>query len=278
MSQDIINNIKKDGIDSILIISDFDATLTKGIDENGNVASNSFSVFRNHGFLGEDYVKKAKAEADYYLPLEHDPTIPNEKKEILMQEWWEKHMGSLLIKSGLNTQIVNKIIEDELLEPREKLKEFLHLIEELNIPLFILTAGMGDIITEFLKKINGTNKNIHIVGNFYEYNKEGFAIGLKGEIIHSLNKDLHNAKKFPFFNEISKRKNIILLGDNPNDIKMATGFEYSNILKIGFLNKLKTNDKYSETVKAFEENYDITLDWTKGMEPIIEILEKIKKQ
>lgn len=43
--KDKIEIFRRASKDSILIISDFDATLTKGLNKDGTMASNSFSVF-----------------------------------------------------------------------------------------------------------------------------------------------------------------------------------------------------------------------------------------
>jgi len=275
MVLNILKKIKEYDINSVLIISDFDFTLTKKIDENNQIYPTSISVFRKDDFLGKDYIRKTKELAKYYRPIEDDTTISEENKYKLMEEWWHKNMDDLIIKSGLNKDLIQKVTKRNLIESRAELTNLLKFLSNKNIPLFILSSGIGEVISGFFEKIKIKTSNIHILANFYNYDKEGFATELKGDMIHTLNKDLHNIKKLPFYQQISNKKNIILLGDSLSDVKMSKGFDYDNILKIGFLNVLPNDPKYEQTKKDFEEKYDILLDWNSSMQPVIDILEEI---
>jgi len=275
MVSNILEKIKEYDINSVLIISDFDFTLTKAIDDKNQIYPTSISVFRRDDFLGKDYIKKTKELAKYYRPIENDTTISEEKKYKLMEEWWHKNIGDLIIKSGLNKDLIQKVTDKNLIESRAGLTNLLIFLSNKNIPLFILSSGIGEVISGFFEKIEIDTSNIHILANFYNYDENGFATELKGDMIHTLNKDLHNIKNLPFYESISKKKNIILLGDSLSDVKMSKGFDYDNILKIGFLNVLPTDTKYEQAKKDFEEKYDILLDWDSGMQPIIDILEEI---
>ncbi len=62
------------------------------------------------------------------------------------------------------------------------------------------------------------------------------------------------------------RKNIILLGDNLEDIGMVKGFNYDNLIKIGFL-----NENVEENLEQYKRNYDVIilndspLDYVSGL-------------
>jgi hypothetical protein len=72
-------------------------------------------------------------------------------------------------------------------------------------------------------------------------------------IIHSANKDEAVAKDYPeIFKTIKNRKNVILLGDSLDDPDMVEGFDYENLLKIGFW-----NDRTKEREKAYRKRYDV---------------------
>ncbi len=64
-------------------------------------------------------------------------------------------------------------------------------------------------------------------------------IGWQDAIIHSLNKNesaVHQSDS-SYFEKLTCRENVILLGDNLGDLKMSQGVAHiKNILKIGFLN------------------------------------------
>ena len=62
--------------------------------------------------------------------------------------------------------------------------------------------------------------------------------GYKKTIITSWSKDETVLKEFPeIYNKIKDRKNVILIGDELGDVGMIEGFDYDNLLKIGFLNE-----------------------------------------
>ena len=61
-------------------------------------------------------------------------------------------------------------------------------------------------------------------------------------------------KDYPVFGKIKHRRNVLLLGDSVDDIKMIEGFEYDEIIKIGFL-----NEKVEENRDEYLKNFDIVI-------------------
>ena len=61
-------------------------------------------------------------------------------------------------------------------------------------------------------------------------------------------------KDFPAYDQIKNRRNVILLGDNIEDIGMVGGFDYDNVIKIGFL-----NDNVEKNLEDYKQNFDIVL-------------------
>jgi hypothetical protein len=76
-------------------------------------------------------------------------------------------------------------------------------------------------------------------------------------------------KDFPFYGEVAERKNVMLIGDSPDDVDMILGFEYENLLKIGFWNK-----PTPENEKVFRENYDVLIKNDGEMKKVNEILKQ----
>ncbi|NOQ38575.1 hypothetical protein GQ472_06845, partial [archaeon] len=56
------------------------------------------------------------------------------------------------------------------------------------------------------------------------------------------------------------RKNVILLGDSIEDIKMVKGIDYDNIIKIGFL-----NENQEKSLEAYKRNFDVVILNDSGM-------------
>ena len=155
---------------------------------------------------------------------------------------------------------------------RSGYQAFFNLLRTHNIPLVIFSAsGLGyEGIYHGLKSIDFMQNNVHIVSNKFIRNEKGKAIGVHQPIIHSFNKNDTLIHTLPFYPQIVERKNVLLLGDSIGDIGMITGFEYNNIIKIGFYNELK-----ADRLQLYREAFDIVITDDGGMEEINEILQRI---
>jgi 5'-nucleotidase len=183
-----------------------------------------------------------------------DPDVGYEEKKEKMAEWWNKHFD-LLIASGLNKKNLDRVVEEGAIELREGTFEFLDFLKDYKIPLVILSSsGLGEVIPMYLEKHGKNYDNIHVVTNLYEWDDDGVAVGVKKPIIHSMNKDETSIKGLPIYNELKRRKNVLLLGNSLGDLGMIEGFEYDNLIKVGFL-----DEKIEENLAKFKEGFDVVL-------------------
>lgn len=171
----------------------------------------------------------------------------------LMEEWWKLHLG-LLIKYGLTKEFIDDGISHTRLTQRNNLDKLSEITFQKQIPFLIFSAGLGDVIREFLASKNILHPNIHIISNFFIFNQEGIATGFQDSIVHSFNKSEVQIVGKTYMQEIAQRKNVILLGDTLGDAKMIEGLAHDNIIKIGFLNG-KTG-----VTEAYKEAFDIVID------------------
>jgi len=77
--QDTINTFKKQGVDKLHVLADFDQTLTKSF-INGKHVPSIISILRDNNYLTPDYPDKAKALYAKYHPIEIDPNVSLEEK------------------------------------------------------------------------------------------------------------------------------------------------------------------------------------------------------
>ena len=131
---------------------------------------------------------------------------------------------------------------------RKGVKKFLKYTNKENIPVIIVSAGISDIIKNYLKANNLLFNNIYVISNEFKY-KNKKIIGFKNKHIHSLNKD---KIKIPISikKTISKKEKIILLGDNVEDTLIAPKGREEDIIKIGFLDSI-------QNLNTFKKYYDI---------------------
>jgi len=247
--------ILEDGPNKLHILADFDRTLTKNFVDGEEVPS-IISVLCDGTYLTSDYAPKAHALFEKYHPIEINPKISLKEKKKAMREWWETHF-KLLIQCGLNKKNLEKVVNSSKLRFRKGVLEFVDMLHKYDIPLVIMSSsGLGgDAISMYLEKQGRLYNNIYIISNSYKWDKNGNAIAIKEPIIHSMNKDETMIQDFPDIYKIVKnRKNIILLGDSVEDTGMIIGFDYENIIKIGFLNK-----NIEENLERYRKNFDITI-------------------
>lgn len=232
-----LDKIKDWKDDSIYVLTDFDRTITVGNSES------SWSILSKSNMVPREYVEERQKFFDYYRPFEINEKLDYETKNKLMTEWWNKHIG-LFIKYQLSEEVINSAAKNlRVMAFREGAKEFLENMRDRNIPVIIISAGIGNFIEQFLIKNNCNFDNIYIVSNFLRF-ENGIATGVSDNVIHSLNK---NEVSLPI--EIKKiienRKNIILLGDSISDIRMAREDAREEALKIGFLEEnVEENEPY----------------------------------
>lgn len=263
---------QRGGAKKIHVITDFDRTITYGTKVNATKTSSVISKLRsNPKYLGEEYQKEAYRLFDVYHPIEIDPYISLEEKIKKMHEWWQKHYD-LIAKVGLTKKIISQVAKEEPLNFRKGAKEFLKELNEKEIPLIVMSAAPGDMVIEYLKENDIFYKNIKVLANRYDFDREGNALKVKEPIIHTFNKKEVSLKDTDVYDKIEKRKNVILLGDSLGDVDMAEGFPYENILKIGFL-----NENVEERLEEYKKHFDIVLAGDQDFSYVNKLMSKIIK-
>lgn len=263
--------ISEKGKEKLHILSDFDRTLTYTFIKGEKVPS-LISILRSSGrYLGKDYAQAADTLYKKYHPFEINSKLSIEEKKKAMEEWWRAHF-ELLIKSDLNKKHLEKVAKSPKIKFRKGAREFFDFSYNHQIPLVIISSsGLGgDIISAVLKKAEKLYPNIYIISNSFIWNKNGRAIRVKEPIIHTLNKDETVLKNFSFYPKIKNRRNVLLLGDNLEDIKMIEGFDYNYLIKIGFL-----NENIKENLEQYKKAYDILILNDSSMEHVNFLLKEI---
>ena len=230
--------------DSIYVLTDFDRTITVGNSDS------SWSILSKSNMVPKEYVNERQEFYNRYRPYEIDETLDFDTKNRLMTEWWHKHIG-LFIKYQMSEEVINSAARNlRVMSFRDGAREFLENMRDRNIPVIIISAGIGNFIKQFLIKNNCDFDNIFIVSNFIKF-ENGIAVGVNDNVIHSLNK---NEVSLPddIKELIKDRPNAILLGDSISDIRMAKEEARDNALKIGFL-----EEKVEENMPYYRDAFDI---------------------
>ncbi len=269
--EEIKQKIKEAGLGKLHILSDFDRTITYGLDKTGKRTPTVIAQLRSRpDYLGEEYMKKANALYDIYRPIEVDNSLSLEEKKEKMSEWWEKHFA-LISQIGFNKDLIRRVIKENPLQFRKGSLEFFSFLDKSNVPIFFITAGPGDLVDEYLKENKIDYSNIFVVGNRYAFDSLGNAMQIQRPIIHTFNKTEVTLKGAGFFEKVKERKNVILLGDSIGDVGMIEGFDYDNLLKIGFL-----NEDVEKNLPCYKENFDVVITNDGDFSFVNDFLESLK--
>lgn len=264
----LLSTLREGGPSNLHVVADFDKTLTKGA-WKGEKRFSLIELIRKYHYLPEGYVTEAYGLADEYRPWENDLSLSLEERKKRMVEWWSTHV-QVMGKCGLSRKIVEKIIAEQELGPREGLSTFLDTLSVKNVPLLILSAAVTDLIEGFLRKEKMMHDNMHVISNAFAYDAAGVVTGYQSMIIHSLNKSEVAVRDSPYFPLVKNRPNVILVGDSLGDVEMANGLDHACVLKIGFL-----NDNVEKNLDAYQQAYDVVILNDGKMDFVNELLKEI---
>ncbi len=269
-AQEKIQKIIGGGKDNLLVLSDFDKTLTKWW-VDGKVGKSLISFLRDGEYLDPKYNDEAKQLFEKYYPMEIDPTLDEKKKFQAMNDWWTEHFA-LLVRYWLTREVLDKVISENRVVFADGIQNFFDVLNKKKIPFVIISAGIEYLIHGFLEKYRLKYVNVFTVANTFDFSSDGTGkiVGVKN-IIHGMNKSVLESKNFPFYSQIQGRKNAIILGDSPSDIGMANGWAYDVVLKIGFCHHPE------EQEKLFKEIFDIVVFDDEGLGAVVELLKKTEK-
>jgi len=95
---------------------------------------------------------------------------------------------------------------------RDKCAELLEYSSNENLPLLIFSAGLANVLKEFLTMRGVYHPNIHVVSNLMDFDENGDLRAFEGELIHTMNKNATVLKKVAAgWAHDEKRKNILLV-------------------------------------------------------------------
>ncbi|XP_060637124.2 7-methylguanosine phosphate-specific 5'-nucleotidase [Anolis sagrei] len=252
--KNIISLLRKGGAERLQVISDFDMTLTR-FGFNGKRCPTSHNIIDNSRVINEDGRRKLKDLLHYYYPIEIDPYRTVEDKLPLMVEWWTKAHNLLTQQRILKSDISEMVKESDVML-RDGFNTFFDQLHQNKVPLFIFSAGVGDVLEEIIRQAGAFHPNVNVVSNYMDFDDSGVLQGFKGPLIHTYNKNNTVLKDTEYFQQLCTRTNILLLGDSMGDLSMADGVaDIENILRIGFL-----NDRVEEQRGKYMESYDIVLE------------------
>lgn len=237
--------------ENMYVAIDFDRTITSKESVDSWDASGNL--------LGEKFRKELSELYEKYGPIEQSYTISFEEKEKAMEEWYAQCM-ELYEKYQLTKSLLTDSIQKSNLIFREGAKEFLQDMCREEIPVIILSAGIGNVIEQFLKENHYYFDNMYIISNFIEFQKDGTMKKFNQDLmIHTLNKNMKGRLTKEWEKKLHNRRYRLLIGDLIEDKNMIPEKDWENTITVAFL-----NSNLEENRPVFQENFDIVLTRSRG--------------
>ncbi len=256
--------IAKHGLSKIHILSDFDRTITKGIEfQNTSV----IAKLRESKHIDDEMKRKLGKIYAYYHPFEIDPDLSNAEKSKYMVEWYKK-TNQVFVDHKLSKPTLRKVVAESDLDFREQTYELFALCAQHEIPIIIISAGLGDLIQMYLEKHNLLSEHVHIVSNFFKFNQQDQVCGMIGSTIHPMNKYESIIEKMPFYKDIKNRTSVIQMGDHIGDYHMVSGFLYKELVSISFLSQ-----DCPKLLEQFQAKFDVVYTHEADMSEAIKIIQ-----
>ena len=247
--------------EQLCVVSDWDRTLTKARTEDEQDAT-SYSAIAHGAYLGDAYRIEMDRLYARYRPIEISQTISHREKQKAMRDWWTAALA-MMQKYGLTEAIIEDIAIRDFMRLRDGGINFFNILADRDIPLLILSAGIGNAISKFLKVRTLLTSNVTITANKLIFDTHGAVAGFCEPVIHSFNKAHHAS---------TPQGCVLLLGDTIEDAQMVNVADADCVIRVGFL-----NEAVEENCAAYQRAYDIVICNDASMAPVIELLEALLK-
>lgn len=227
------------------ILIDFDKTMTTMDSDD------SWTIIQNPNIMNPNLFIESSKLVDKYYPIEMDYNLSPEEKSSYMYDWYTQTLN-LYYKYELTYDKLISCVKNGHIILRNGLKDFLYHSYQNNIPVVILSAGIGNVIEEALKLHGCLYDNITIISNFFSY-ENNMILPFNNSIIHTCNKSIlalpDNIKQ-----QIQNKDYFLLFGDYIEDINMVSKEDLKKTLSFGFLEKnVETN------FNVYQNAFDIVL-------------------
>ena len=270
------------GCKDLVIISDFDFTLTHRFYHDGTNLYSSFCAVENYSKLDKEYKEISQKNYEFYAPKEYDLSLSLEERRKFMNDWTEKDL-EIGCKSNFERSTYDEIVLESynkgLLKLRTGADKLFMFANDNNVPIYVLSAGCGDIIIPFLKLTLGNVYDellkkdlIVVVSNHAIFDDNNKQISYIKPVLNTFNKV--DALKQAFRHESS---NAIVCGDHHHDSLCVEKLELKNTISFAFINypqelmettKKETNERYKlhwDILQYNEASFDYCLDILKSI-------------
>lgn len=256
--KDLNEKLKNFNKNNLIIISDFDFTMTRRyfINPKNNKKEHLLSGFGFYDLcpdLPEKFRKETMDLKLKYLKYENDNTISFEERDKYIHYLFSEDIKKI-VNLHLNNNFLDSSIENTIkFKPfyfRYGVKRFYELLKENNIIQIIISGGVKESIEKTLQILFKDIKmeNIKIISNEFIYDDNDNVIDYKKPLIYTFNKSQifkDNIKNL-------ENKCILFLGDHINDIDTILNINCLEKVGIAFNNNKNDNESNNIFLKKYD--------------------------
>lgn len=240
------------------VIMDFDKTITtsNGVD--------SWTILQNPSIMNPQFEKDSLLLYEKYGHLELDYSLDAITKSNYLKEWYLRIMD-LTYFYGLTYDKFLACVKSGNMPFRYGFKKFLSDLHSYNVPVIILSAGIGNVISQSLKLNNCFYDNVHIISNFIKFENNKM-LPFNDDIIYTSNKSIDRLPNC-IFKEIKNKDYILLFGDLIDDLNMVHKEDLDKTISFGFLEKNIDNN-----FNIYKQYFDVVLTDNSSFDDVTKIL------
>lgn len=237
----------------LIVITDFDATLTAGDSE------------QCHDLMGSSKLLSADFRAAFAPLLDWTTNAA-----IDGVEWWDQ-AHEHMVKHGMPPrQLIPRLVREADMRPRPGALELLKKCEMLGVPVLIVSAGVSDVIEEFLRQHGALSENVTICSNRLNYEADSAPKSVSpSPPITSFTKQYAYKSASSFFANHSTRRALIVLGDSVTDVDACENVPSDFVLSVGFVNERPDASRHAQAFDAVVQGNEGSL------EPVLQIVDEM---
>ena len=229
---------------------------------DGKPLQSSFGTMEHSSFLDDKFREERLKDLQYYAPKEVDLSLSVEERRKYCDEWTRRGLKALIDKK-ISDKTFSEIIEDAskkgIIKLRKNAEKLFEFSLENKVPLYVLSAGLGNVIEPFLLSQVKCYKELQekelvkIVSNRIYFDESG----------------LPNSHKDPPLNTFTKTdylkeaythgvKDAIIAGDHHHDSLCVEKLTLNKAISIAFINserKVLENEK-KEQLERYSLHWD----------------------
>merc|ERR1719502_1907106 len=121
-----------------------------------------------------------------------------------------------MVRYGMpKRHLIPRLVREAKMIPRPGALELLKRLEELEIPVLIVSAGLSDVIEEFLRQHGALSENITVCSNRLNYEADSAPKSVSPDPpITSFTKAYAFSSASSFFSQHTDRRALLVLGDS----------------------------------------------------------------